>query len=107
MIACKVCGKQFRFLPPHLNRTHGVSADEYRATYGIPAGAPLCSDDYKMTEPAARKKPGRKPLAEGAGKTSRVQLKLTDAEKARWLAEAESAGLSLQAWVEHKCRAKR
>lgn len=54
-----------------------------------------------------RKRPGRKPLAEGEGKTARVQLKLTTAEKARWLAEADAAGLSLQAWVEHRCRAKR
>ena len=50
-------------------------------------------------------KPGRKPLADGEGKTARVQLKLTPAVKADWLAKA--AGLTLQAWVEQRCNAKR
>ena len=49
-------------------------------------------------------KPGRKPLPEGAGKTARVQLKLTEADKAAWLRKAEAAGLTLQAWVELRCK---
>ena len=49
------------------------------------------------------KRPGRKPLAVGAGKTARVQLKLTPADKAIWLARAAAAGLTLQAWVEKRC----
>lgn len=48
-------------------------------------------------------KPGRKPLAPGDGKTARVQLKLTPADKADWLAKAAAAGLTLQAWVEKRC----
>lgn len=60
-----------------------------------------------MSQAPERKKPGRPALADGAGKTARVQLKLTETEKARWLAEAEAAGMTLQAWVEHRCRAKR
>jgi len=51
--------------------------------------------------------PGRKPLPPGEGKTARVQLKLTEAEKARWLAEAAKADMTLQAWVEWRCRGKR
>lgn len=47
---------------------------------------------------------GRKPLPEGAGKTARVQLKLTEADKAAWLRKAEAAGLTLQAWVELRCK---
>jgi hypothetical protein len=58
-------------------------------------------------EAPARKQPGRKPLPAGAGKTARVQLKLTEAERARWLAEAAAAGLTLQAWVEMRCSPKR
>ena len=60
-----------------------------------------------MNEAPERKQPGRKPLPAGAGKTARVQLKLTEAERARWLAEAAAAGLTLQAWVEMRCAAKR
>ena len=49
------------------------------------------------------KRQGRKPLAVGAGKTARVQLKLLPADKAAWLARASAAGLTLQAWVEKRC----
>jgi hypothetical protein len=52
-------------------------------------------------------KPGRKPLPDGAGKTARVQLKLTPADKAEWLAKAAAAGLTLQTWVERRCGGKR
>lgn len=45
-ITCLICGKSFDFLPPHLSRTHGVSANEYRAEHQIPAGQPLCSESY-------------------------------------------------------------
>lgn len=48
-----------------------------------------------------RKKPGRKPLAAGAGKTARVELRVLPDTKAAWLAKAAAAGLSLQAWVEN------
>ena len=60
-----------------------------------------------MTEAPERKKPGRKPLAEGEGKTARVQLKLLPADKAAWLAKAAAAGLTLQAWIEQRCSGKR
>jgi hypothetical protein len=52
-------------------------------------------------------KPGRKPLADGAGKTARVQLKLLPAVKDEWLAKAAAAGLTLQAWVEQRCAKSR
>ena len=51
-----------------------------------------------------KKQPGRKPLPPGQGKTARVQLKLTEADKAAWLRKAEAAGLTLQAWVELRCK---
>ena len=60
-----------------------------------------------MTEAPARKRPGRKPLAEGAGKTARVQLKLLPAMKAAWLADAAAAGMTLQSWVEMRCNRPR
>lgn len=56
-----------------------------------------------VTAATDKAKPGRKPLAEGAGKTARVQLKLLPADKAAWLARAAAAGLTLQAWVEQRC----
>lgn len=56
-----------------------------------------------MQHPPEKAKPGRKPLPAGAGKTARVQLKLTEADKAAWLRKAEAAGMTLQAWVEKRC----
>ncbi len=60
-----------------------------------------------MSTAPERKQPGRKPLPPGEGKTARVQLKLTEAERARWLAEAAAAGMTLQAWVEKRCSGRR
>ena len=60
-----------------------------------------------MTEAQERKRPGRKPLAEGAGKTARVQLKLLPAVKDTWRAKADAAGMTLQAWVEMRCNGPR
>jgi hypothetical protein len=57
-----------------------------------------------MNQAPEKAKPGRKPLPKGAGKTARVQLKLTEADKAAWLRKAEAAGLTLQAWVERRCK---
>lgn len=56
-----------------------------------------------MTAAPEPKRRGRKRLAAGTGKTARVQLKLTPAEKAAWIAAAAAEGLTLQAWVEARC----
>lgn len=47
-ITCLICGKSFDFLPVHLNRAHGISADGYRSDYQIPASQPLCSEAYSQ-----------------------------------------------------------
>ena len=53
-----------------------------------------------MTQAPEKAKPGRKPLADGEGKTARVQLKTRPGQKAAWQAKADAAGLTLNAWVE-------
>lgn len=48
---------------------------------------------------AAEPKPrGRKPSDDG--RTERLAMRVKPAEKARWQALADAAGLSLSAWVE-------
>ena len=61
-----------------------------------------CADDLKVVDRSESppKRPGRKPLAEGAGKTARVELRVRPAVKAAWEQRAAEAGLSLQGWVE-------
>ena len=60
-----------------------------------------------MNQAPEKARPGRKPLADGEGKTARVQLKLLPATKADWRARAAADGLTLQAWVEKRCSGKR
>ena len=60
-----------------------------------------------MKQAPEKAKPGRKPLADGAGKTARVELRVLPDTKAAWLARATAAGLTLQAWIEQRCNAKR
>ena len=47
-----------------------------------------------------KRKPGRPAFPPGAGKTARVELRVTPDTKAAWQAKADAAGLTLQAWIE-------
>jgi len=49
-IECLECGKRFKFLPVHINRTHGLSAPEYRQRYNLPAGTPLAGLEYRRAQ---------------------------------------------------------
>ncbi len=60
-----------------------------------------------MSQAPEPKRPGRKPLAEGEGKTARIEMRVHHDTKAEWLAKAAAAGLTLQAWIEKRCNAKR
>lgn len=51
-----------------------------------------------------RKKPGPKPRPAGESKTARVELRVKPATKEEWQARAEAAGMTLQAWIEARCR---
>ena len=53
-----------------------------------------------MNEPPAKKAPGRPALPPGAGKTARVELRVTPDTKAAWQAKADAACLTLQTWIE-------
>ncbi len=46
-VECLECGKKFAFLPVHIKRMHGLTADEYRERYNIPAGIPLAGKAYR------------------------------------------------------------
>ena len=53
-----------------------------------------------MTQAPEKAKPGRKPLADGEGKTARLQFKTRPDQKAAYLSKAKAAGLTLNAWAE-------
>ena len=41
-VQCLLCGKLFKALPQHLERTHDITADDYREQYGLPWKRGLC-----------------------------------------------------------------
>lgn len=50
MTKCLVCGRGFDFLPTHLRKAHGITADAYREAYDIPQGEPLASEAYRAAQ---------------------------------------------------------
>jgi predicted transcriptional regulator len=74
-IVCMECGKKQKMLKRHLQTAHGMSADEYRKDYGLPADYPMVAPNYsdqrrdlakaiglgrkKNPSPVAPKKPRR------------------------------------------------
>jgi hypothetical protein len=53
-----------------------------------------------------KKKPGRKPLQDGAGKTARIELRVKPDIKQSWRKKAKCAGMTMQSWVESKCNSQ-
>lgn len=45
-IICLHCGKSFKSLKRHLQTGHGLSADEYRAAFGLKADYPIVAPNY-------------------------------------------------------------
>lgn len=43
-IQCLECGRYFKALPVHIERTHGISAREYKLAHGIPIGLGLVGE---------------------------------------------------------------
>lgn len=71
---CPWCGAgPFKNLACHTNRSHGVSADEFRELAGLKKTAPLCSEEY--SQKCAERRPGQ-PLPPAAyercGRTRRT-----------------------------------
>lgn len=62
-IICLEDGKQFKSLKRHLSTHHGLSRDEYRAKWGLPADYPLVAPNYAAARSALAKSMGlgRKP----------------------------------------------
>lgn len=62
-IICLEDGKQFKSLKRHLSTHHGLSPDEYRAKWGLPADYPMVAPNYAAARSALAKSMGlgRKP----------------------------------------------
>lgn len=62
-IVCLEDGKQFKSLKRHLSTHHGLTPDEYRAKWGLPADYPMVAQNYSAARSALAKSMGlgRKP----------------------------------------------
>lgn len=62
-IVCLEDGKQFKSLKRHLSTHHGLTPDEYRTKWGLPADYPLVAPNYAAARSALAKSMGlgRKP----------------------------------------------
>ena len=46
-IFCLECGAKFKSLRRHLNSRHGLTPEEYRAKWGLPADYPMVAKNYR------------------------------------------------------------
>lgn len=62
-ITCLDCGMELKMLKRHLTTHHGMTPDDYRARWNLPADYPLVAPDYAETRRTLAKKIGlgRKP----------------------------------------------
>ncbi|NGO55455.1 MucR family transcriptional regulator [Allomesorhizobium camelthorni] len=70
-IVCLEDGKQFKSLKRHLMSQYGLTPDEYRAKWNLPADYPMVAPNYAATRSALAKKIGlgrisRKPVSQPA-----------------------------------------
>jgi len=105
LIPCRECGRWFRSLSGHLTRRHGMSCDDYREVWGIPAGVPLTTIETRENTVAAgsrryaESEEAREAMARGrrsAGSAARVQGQSTavghERAEARLRADLEANG---------------
>lgn len=73
-IVCLEDGRKLKMLKRHLRTTYGLTPDEYRAKWGLPADYPMVAPNYAAQRSAFAKKIGlgRKPSG-GRGRRSRVR----------------------------------
>ncbi len=71
-IICLEDGKKFKSMKRHLAAHHGMTPDEYRAKWGLPADYPMAAPNYATARSDLAKKTGlgRKPKAPPAPEPS-------------------------------------
>ena len=67
-IVCLEDGKKLKMLKRHLNTAYGMTPEEYRQKWGLPADYPMVAPNYSKTRKELAKKIGlgRKPESENA-----------------------------------------
>jgi hypothetical protein len=87
LVTCLICDRRFRSLGPHLYRAHQISAADYRAEHGLPAGAILMATATRQALSDAR----QQAMQEDADLVGRMRAATPSSEElARRSAEARA-----------------
>ena len=96
-IVCMECGKKQKMLKRHLLTAHGMSPEQYRNDYGLPASYPMVAENYSERRRALAmeiglgRKPGEKP-GKGGPKLRRGRGQSAAAPEAQDSTNDEDAG---------------
>ncbi len=77
-IICLDDGKKFKSLKRHLSTHYGMTPDEYRAKWGLPADYPMVAPAYAATRSAMAKKMGLGRKADEKAKPAKRSRKAAD-----------------------------
>ncbi|MGP1395743.1 MAG: MucR family transcriptional regulator [Inquilinaceae bacterium] len=69
-LVCLEDGKKLKMLKRHLSATYGMTPDDYRVKWGLPATYPMVAPNYAAQRSALAKKIGLGSKGKGAGKKS-------------------------------------
>ncbi|WP_068429443.1 MucR family transcriptional regulator [Magnetospirillum sp. XM-1] len=88
-VSCLECAKKQKMLRRHLATAHGLSVEEYRAKWSLPADYPMAAPSYakKRSEMAIKIGLGRKPkaaVAEAGVDTVEAEKPLHTYPASRW-----------------------
>jgi len=71
-VTCLVCGKPFKSLKRHLQASHGMDEQQYRAAFNLPAGHPLVSRTYSRQRAELAKRIGLGEKRRGRGRSRKT-----------------------------------
>jgi predicted transcriptional regulator len=69
-IVCMECGHKQKTLKRHLMSAHGLSPDQYRSDYGLPASYPMVAPNYSEARRSMAKSIGLGRKGSGGGKSA-------------------------------------
>ena len=72
-IVCLEDGKKFKSLKRHLATDHGLTPDEYRAKWGLPADYPMVAPNYAEKRRALAKEIGLGTKGRGGGRKRKAR----------------------------------
>jgi len=80
-IVCLEDGKKFKSLKRHLNTLYGMTPEDYRSKWGLPADYPMVAPNYAASRSELAKKMGLGRMRQKAAKAASKPIKKTRGRK--------------------------